>query len=147
MGLFDNIFNNQPADKPLGKAEAFAGILLAASACDGDIADEEARGLTTITERMRLFDDFTPQRWKSVLAGLGKALKRDGVNTLVERCARALPEELRETAFANACDVILADGIVEKEEKAFLDNLQKLLTIDGDTALTIVEVMIIKNKG
>ena len=40
-----------------------------------------------------------------------------------------------------------AVGVVEDEEKEFLDHLQKVLEIDGDSALNIVEVMIIKNKG
>jgi tellurite resistance protein len=62
-------------------------------------------------------------------------------------CAEGLPEGLRQTAFANACDIVLADGVVEDEEKEFLDHLQKALELDGDTALNIVEVMIIKNKG
>jgi len=44
-------------------------------------------------------------------------------------------------------DLVLADGVVEDAEKEFLDDLQKILNISGDQALTIVEVMIIKNRG
>jgi hypothetical protein len=58
-----------------------------------------------------------------------------------------LPEELRDTAFANACDLLLADGGIEDEEKEFLDSLQRKLEIPGDQAISIVEVMVIKNKG
>lgn len=74
-------------------------------------------------------------------------LKREGPEALMNRAADALPPDLKDTAFANACDLVLADGSVEDEEKAFLDNLQKKLGISGDLALTIVEVMIVKNKG
>lgn len=147
MGLFDNLFGSSSASRTFGKAEAFAGILLGASACDGHIADEEAQSLFTITERMKLFEGYTPPKWNAMMDQLLKVLKKEGPDGLVNRCAKVLPDELRDTAFANACDIILADGVVEDEEKEFLDQLQKTLEIDGDTALTIVEVMIIKNKG
>jgi len=82
-----------------------------------------------------------------LMAPLFKIMKKEGPAGLVSRCGPFLSEGLAETAFANACDMVLADGVVEDEEKEFLDHLQKVLNIDGDTALTIVEVMITKNKG
>jgi len=147
MGLFDNIFGEKGNARELTKQEAFAGILLGASACDGHIADEEVKGLFTITERMRMFENVSPNKWNAMMDVLHRYLKKEGPLKLVDRCAEALPEGLRQTAFANACDIVLADGTVEDEEKEFLDHLQKTLELDGDTALNIVEVMIIKNKG
>ena len=146
MGLFDNLFG-ESSSKALGKPEAFAGILLAASACDGHIADEEVQSLFTITQRMKLYEGMTPNKWNSMMDVLLKILKRDGVDKLVDQCAEVLPEDLRDCAFANVCDIVLADGVVEDEEKEFLDRLIKVLELDGDTALTIAEVMKIKNKG
>ena len=148
MGLFDNIFSGENTkSRGLTKQEAFAGILLGASACDGHIADEEISGLCTTCQRMKMFEPISPTKFSSMMDALVKILKRDGVEKLVDRCADALPEDLRGTAFANACDIVLADGVVEDEEKEFLNVLQRALELDGDTALTIVEVMIIKNKG
>jgi uncharacterized membrane protein YebE (DUF533 family) len=147
MGLFDNVFDSKATGRDLSKPEAFAGILIGASACDGHIAEEEMRSLSTITCRMKLFDGITEQKWQSIVDSLQKILKHDGVDKLLDRCAAALPEELRDCVFANACDIILADRDVENEEKEFLDRLQNKLGIDGDTALTIVEVLVIKNKG
>ncbi|WP_020470191.1 tellurite resistance TerB family protein [Zavarzinella formosa] len=148
MGLFDNLFGDKStSNRELSKQEAFAGILLGASACDGHISDEEVQSLFTTTERMKLYENMVPAKWNSMMDSLVKILKKEGPTGLVDRCARALPEGLADTAFANACDMVLADGVVEDEEKEFLDHLQKALGIDGDTALTIVEVMITKNKG
>jgi hypothetical protein len=148
MGLFDNIFGEKGgSSKELTKQEAFAGILLGASACDGHIAQEEVQSLFTTTERMRMFENVSPNKWNSMMDVLLKILKKSGPLKLVDMCAEALPDGLRQTAFANACDIVLADGVVEDEEKEFLDHLQKALDLDGDTALNIVEVMIIKNKG
>lgn len=146
MGLFDNLFGSQKS-KELSRAEAFAGIQLGAVASDGHISSEEARGLWTMLSRMRLYENWTDEKYESMIHRLLGVLKRGGLDALLDSCAEILPEELRETAFACACDLVLADGVVEEEEKEFLDKLQKVLDITGDSALTIVEVMIIKNRG
>jgi tellurite resistance protein len=149
MGLFDDVFSGGGSSKgkSFGKAESFAAILLGAAASDGHIAEEEAQGLWTITGRMQLFSNWTADRFNNMMDKLIHVLKRDGLDTLLERAAEGLPEELRETAFANACDLVLADGVVEDEEKKFLSQLTRVLGISGDQALTIARVMVVKNKG
>ncbi|PZO47941.1 MAG: Tellurite resistance protein TerB, partial [Phormidesmis priestleyi] len=49
--------------------------------------------------------------------------------------------------FALAVDLVFADGTVSVEEKAFIDDLRKILAIPDEMALKIVEVMTIKNQG
>jgi hypothetical protein len=146
MGLFDKIFGgNEP--KELKKSEAFAGILLGAVASDGHISGEEANGLCTILGRMKLYDNWTSEKFNNMLNRLLGMIKREGVEAILKRCAEVLPRELHETVFANACDLVLADGVVEEAEKEFLNSLQRILEISGDQAITIVEVMVIKNRG
>jgi tellurite resistance protein len=146
MGLFDDTFEgNKP--KELGRQEAFAGILLGASASDGHIADEEARGLCTILARMKMYENWTDDKMNHMLNRLLGMIKRDGVEPVLAHCAKVLPAELHKTAFANACDIILADGVVEDDEKEFINRLWKVLGLSGDDAKTIAQVMVIKNKG
>jgi hypothetical protein len=54
---------------------------------------------------------------------------------------------LRATTFALATDLALADGRIGDKEKAFIDELQTVLQIDEATAVKIVEVLLIKNRG
>ncbi|MCI0701810.1 MAG: tellurite resistance TerB family protein [Planctomycetia bacterium] len=147
MGLFDSLFGGGSSDKSVTKQEAFTGILLAAAAADGHIAEEEAQGLWTAIERMKLFANFTPDKFNRMMDTLLKILKKGGADLLVEKCVPALPEELKATAFVNACDIVLADGVVEDEEKALIEKLQKKLEIPGDEAMDIVKIMVIKNRG
>lgn len=146
MGLFDNLFGGKQ-EKELTKAESFAGVLLSAVASDGHISDEEVRGLCTILGRMRMYDNWTSDKFNAMINRLLGMLKREGPENVLGRCAQYLPENLKPTAFANACDLLLADGGIEEAEKVFLDSLQRKLDISGDQAITIVEVMILKNKG
>ena len=147
MGLFDNLFGGMGPNKELTKQEAFAGILLSAIASDGHVSDEEAQGMWTILGRMKMFDNWAPDKFNHMMNRLLGILKREGHQKLMSRSAEALPEKLRPTAFCAACDLVLADGVVEDAEKEFLDELQGLLEISGDQALSIVEVMILKNQG
>ncbi|HEY8503957.1 MAG TPA: tellurite resistance TerB family protein [Gemmataceae bacterium] len=146
MGLFDNAFGSSKAEE-LTKQDAFAGILLAANASDGYVADEEVQGFFTILLRMKMYRDWTPDKLRHTIDRLLGMIKRQGVDKVLEACARALPEQLHRAAFANACDLILADGVVEDEEKQFIHKLRSALGLSGDDAQMIAQVMVYKNQG
>ncbi len=148
MSLFDDVLgDSQFAPENFGPHEGFAGTLLAASACDGHIADEELQGLFTILGRMKMFQHTAPQKFNSMFDRLLGVLKRGGPEKLVQLSVPAVPPELRETVFANACDIVLADGIVEPDEKEFIDTLMVKLEMDRSRAADIVKVMVFKNQG
>lgn len=146
MGLFDKVLGGD-RKQPFGPHEGFAGVLLGASACDGHISNEEVQGLFTNLGRMRMYQRYSPPQWDQLMNRLVGILKRRGVDDLLEESVKALPAELRKTAFANAVDIVLADGVVEDDERQFIDKLRSQLDIDGDEAVTIVKVLVIKNKG
>ena len=148
MSVFDDVLGDgQFEEQPFGPHEGFAGVLLASSACDGHIADEEVQSLFTILSRMRLYQHVPPKKFASMFDRLLGVLKRQGPEELVNRCTPAVPPELRETAFINACDIVLADGVVEPDEKAFVDSLMIKLEIAAARAKEIAKVMIYKNQG
>jgi tellurite resistance protein len=139
MGLRD--------DKGLSRHEAFAGILLAASAADGEIADEELDSLCTTICRMRMFSSWSADRLVEALKRLLGMICDDGVEAVLARCVRSLPSELHRTAFINACDLVMADGVVEEEEKEYINRLWKALGINAEEAKTIAQVIVLKNRG
>ncbi|MEQ8785240.1 MAG: tellurite resistance TerB family protein [Pirellulaceae bacterium] len=147
MGLFDSLFGGMESNSKLTPQEAFAGILLGASACDGHIADDEVQGLVTALIRMKLYQRYTGKHYNQTLNKLHGFLKRKGVDALIDACTQTLPQELNYTAFANACEIVLADGVVEPDEKVFIDRLRAKLNIDNETARMIAEVMVVKNRG
>jgi tellurite resistance protein len=147
MGIFDKVFGGVEGGQAFGPHEGFAGVLLGASACDGHIADEELQSLFTMLGRMKMFQRYSDKQWNTLKNRLLGVLKRKGVEKLLEQSTEALPPELKETVFANACDIILADGVVEDDEKEFIHDLQTKLGIADNKAHTIAQVMVIKNKG
>ncbi len=147
MGIFDKVFGGVDGGEPFGPQEGFAGVLLGASACDGHIADEELQGLFTQLARMKMYQRYSDKHWNQLMNRLMGVLKRRGVDELLEMSTGVVPDELKETVFANACDIVLADGVVEDDEKEFMNKLHTSLGISDNKAQTIAQVMVIKNRG
>ena len=147
MGLFDKIFKQVPEEGKLTKQEAFAGIALAMAGADGSIAQSEWDGIVSYLRRLRLYDNFSGPAFDKMFDKLFRILKNQGAGALVSSSTGGLPEDLKLTAFACAVDIALADGVVEEEEKQIINQLAEALQIPEQTAVSIIEVLIIKNKA
>lgn len=146
MGLFDKVLGgSQPAK--FNTQEAFIGISLTAVAADGVINQDEAQGLFTALLRMKLFKGVNDGQMRQMFDRVLNLLKKQGAGAVISLSKEALTPEQRQTAFAIAADLVLADGVVEDEEKKYLDDLQKALEVPDDMALKVVEAMVIKNRA
>ena len=148
MGLFDKLTGGRrQAETALGPAESFAAIALIAVAADGYITDSEAQAISTTLSRMQMFRSYPNDVMKRMIDKLLSILQRQGVDELFNMAMAGLPHDLKETAFAVATDIVLADGEVSQEEENLLNDLHRVLEISEETALKIIDVMMIKNKG
>lgn len=147
MGLFDKIFQSAPEETKLTQQEAFAGIAIAMAGADGSIGASEWDGIVNYIRRLRIYDNFSGPAFDKLFDKLFKILKKDGPGALVKASADALSDDLKLTAFACAVDISLADGVLEDEEKDIINQLAATLNIPERTAISIIEVMIIKNKA
>ena len=146
MSIF-KVFGTQSDTRvALNAAEAFASICLVAIASDGYLSESESAEMKMRLSRMKLFEDSLDglDRMKDYLVD---NLKKYGPNELIKSAQVSLPPQLSSTAFAIAVDLVFSDGTVSSEERAFIDDLRKILAIPDDLALKIVEVMTIKNQG
>lgn len=147
MGLFDKIFKQVPEEDKLTKQEAFAGIALAMAGADGSISQSEWDGIVNYIRRLRLYDNFSGPAFDKMFDKLFRILKNQGASALVSASVVGLPEDMKLTAFACAVDIALADGVLEDEEKDIINQLADTLSIPEETAVSIIEVLIIKNKA
>lgn len=148
MSLFDKVAGGRKeGDITLGPAEAFAAIALIAVAADGYITDSEAQAITTILSRMQLFRSYPSDVMRRMIDNLLSTLQKQGADALLAGAINTLPHDLKETAFAIVTDIVLADGEVTEEEEKLLNDLYRTLDIPEATALKIIDVMLIKNKG
>jgi tellurite resistance protein len=148
MGLFDKVKGVKEVENTkLTKEESFAAVALAAVAADGMITEEEANGLVVSLVRMKLFSGYNSNQMGAMLNKLVQIIKKQGVDELVNMAKESLTKDLRETAFAVDTDLALADGELGGKEKAILPKIQQIMEIPEDKAVTIIEVILIKNKG
>jgi hypothetical protein len=147
MGLFDGLLSGMEGNTRFTPQEAYAGILIGATFCDGHFAEDEVNSLISSLLRMKMFQRSSEKQFGSTIDKLIGLAKRNGVPALVDRCIPSIPADLRDTAFANACNIVLADGVAEQVERDFINNLQIKLQLDPTVCQTIVQVMVIKNMG
>lgn len=148
MGLFDKFSTVRTQEASiLSPAEAFAGILLVATAADGYIAKEEAQIVVSTLHRMQLFQGYPADHLSRMINKLMRIIQTQSSDKLLKFSIDSLPEYLHATAFSIATDIVLADGEVTRQEEAILSKLSNALRISQETVNKIIEVMIIKNKG
>lgn len=127
-------------------AEAFAGLALASIAADRQILASELTYLQIVFSRMRLFEGWSAEQHTELFDRLHGILEQEGLNALLEKSIQSLAPKFYQTAFAIAVDLVLADGVVNEDEKDFLYDLQQRLQIHETLAMQIIEVIVIKNR-
>ncbi|MEO0971001.1 MAG: tellurite resistance TerB family protein [Cyanobacteria bacterium J06639_18] len=148
MSVSENLlFAQAKRQETFTTMEAFTAIILAATASDGYISQQRADDISSALLRLKLFSDCSSETVAQMLDKLLGILRRDGFNVLFNTAKESLPQNLRETSFAVATDLVLSDSIVSEEERSFLNDLHQALNIDTTTATKIVEIMTIKNQG
>ncbi len=148
MGLFDAVLGTESQTQAaLSPAEAFAVIILTATASDGYLSVEQANSITSVLSRMKLFKSYPHDMMNRLFDKILGILQGDGFNALFSAAKDSLSQDLREVAFAVATDLVLAEGIIAEEEKNFLNDLYQALGVSSEIAIQIVQVILIKNRG
>lgn len=147
MGLFDKLFSSGEQDTSLNQQEAFMGILVAIAGADGTISESEWNEMINYILRLKIYESCNGSAMQKMYDKVYKILKRDGAPALAAKSAEALSEDHRLTAFACSVDIATADGVLEQEEKDVISQLAEILQVPEQTAISVIEVMMIKNKA
>ena len=101
------------------------------SAADSNMTDAELAIIGEIVGHLPVFRDFDRDSLPSVLESCSQLLSREeGLEEAFAEIREALPANLRETAYALACDVAAADGETAQEELRVLELMRHRLNID-----------------
>lgn len=131
----------------LSQSEAVAAVLAAAVAVDGVLRAEEARRLKEVLATTRWTLGLSKQAVAAAVKQAGDLVSAHGLPVVLKASAGAIPPQLRETTFALAVDLILADGRLGSRENALIDQLQAALEIEEGLARKILDVLLIKNRA
>lgn len=126
------------ATEPLSPQDALVAVMIATSAADEDMTVPEFNEISSIVQLLPVFEGYPIDRITQV-SGLVVDLftEEDGLDALLGLVEASLPDHLRETAYALACDVAAADGRVAMTELRMLEELRHELKVGRLTAAAI----------
>jgi tellurite resistance protein len=124
--------------EPLNHHAALVYVMVTISAVDRAMTDDELHRIGEIVSNLPIFADYDDNDLVKTAEACGEILSADGGLQQVLRLVRgALPDKLRETAYAVALEVAAADRLVRPEEIRFLEMLGDTLELDRMTTAAI----------
>lgn len=116
---------------PLTPQDCLVAVMIAVSASDENIRTSELVTIQRIVDHLPVFSGYDPDRMKVVAQTVFDLFEdEDGLDALFGLIKGALPGTLFETAYALACDVAAADGLLEETELQMLAEIRYQLNID-----------------
>ncbi len=111
--------------------EALIYVMITMSAADREISDRELVRIAEVVRHLPVFAGYNAGNLAITAQNCGELLGDDnGLERLLERVRDALPERLRETAYALAVEVAAADLKVPAEEIRLLELIRDALELD-----------------
>ena len=110
--------------------QALIYTMVLVSASDRNMTDSELSTIGDIVKHLPVFHDFDLSKLTKAASDCAELLSDpDGLSKAFDLIMAGLPERLRETAYALACDVAAADGQASQEELRLLELLQETLNV------------------
>ncbi|ROU03435.1 tellurite resistance TerB family protein [Histidinibacterium lentulum] len=115
----------------LSPQDALVALMVTVSCADETIRTAELVQITNIINNLPVFADYDTDNMQRVSRTVFDLLdQEDGLDALFGLVRSALPDRLNETAYALACDVAAADGVVAQPESRILEEIRYELDID-----------------
>ncbi|TGQ78589.1 Tellurite resistance protein TerB [Mesorhizobium sp. M8A.F.Ca.ET.207.01.1.1] len=118
--------------------EALIYLMVITSASDRDMTDVELARIGEVVRSWPVFEDFKQDRLVAVAQACQNLLhEKDGLEGVLTQVAEALPERLRDTAYAAAFEVAAIDLEMRMEEVRVLQLIRRQLDLDTLTVAAI----------
>jgi tellurite resistance protein len=127
-----------PALTELEPAEALICTMVLVAAADGGMTDREIGVMSAMVQTLPAFRDFsTEQLADATDAAVNLLNEEDGLRHAGRLIRAALDPQLRETAYALACEVVAADDVAGQESLQMLEFVHGELHLDPLVAAAI----------
>lgn len=122
----------------LDPQEALVCTMVLVAAVDGGISDREIGVMAGLVQTLPAFHNFSSEHLDSAANAAIDLLREDeGLNHAGAMIRQALEPRLRETAYALACEVVAADGMVGQATLQMLEFVMNELHLDPLVASAI----------
>ncbi len=111
--------------------DALIAVMVGVSASDENMTTKELQSIDRMVDSLPVFEGYDRDRMQIVSQTVFDLFtEEDGLDALFGLVREALPEPLRETAYALACDVAAADGHAFQAELQFLLELRHEMGVE-----------------
>ena len=116
----------------LSAQEALIHVMVIAATSDARVSDRELEAIGTLVARLPVFDGFDRTHLGQVAAEALDLLKDSSdIDKVLDMVLGAVPERLRDTAYALAVEVTAVDLRLSQEELRLLEMVRDKLNLDG----------------
>lgn len=121
--------------------EALVYTMVIAAESDHEIADAEIDIIRDLVNHLPAFEGLDRATTTEMAVACSEQIaQKDGVARLFGEIRTALSAELRETAYALACDVIAVDSRLSRHELDVLEHIRDQLDVAPEMARAIEQV-------
>jgi tellurite resistance protein len=118
--------------------DALIYTMVLASVADRDMNELEVESFSEMVRFLPVFRDYDIGDIATTADACVNLMQdEDGIDEAMDFVCDNLPERLRETAYAIACDTVAADGKARQEELRMLEIIRHRLDVDRLTAAAI----------
>lgn len=118
-------------ESPMTAEDALVALMITVSAADGDMRTAELVKINNAINNLPVFGSYDAERLPRVSQMVFDLLEQeDGLEALFGLVRNTLPVRLNETAYALACDVAAADGVIAGPEARMLEEIREELELD-----------------
>ncbi len=111
--------------------EALLHLMITVSMADRTMSESEIGEIGLLAETLPVFQGFDRSRLGAIAAETAEMLEAtDGLAKILKRAEEALPDKLRETAYALAVEVAAVDTTAGQEELRFLEMIRDAFDLD-----------------
>jgi tellurite resistance protein len=130
----------------LNQHSALIYVMVVVSAADARMSDAELHAIGDLVRSLPAFRGFRDDKIIPVARECAAILQEhDGLEAVLGLVRETLSPPLRETAYALALDVALAEAPVHTEENRILQRLRSTLEIDRLTAAALEKAAIVRH--
>ena len=118
--------------------DALVMLMVMVSASDQTMKDEELAKIGEIVASFPVFAGYSQERLVATAETASLALSEDnGLESVIDSIARAIPERLRDTAYACGVEIAAADLALRQEELRMLQMIRDALNLDKLTVAAL----------
>lgn len=116
---------------PISAQDCLVAVMISVSASDEEIRTSELMTIQSIVNHLPIFGDYDADRIKTVGEMVFDLMaEEEGLDAFFGLVKANLPNKLYETAYALACDVAAADGMLGQDELRLLQEIRHELDIN-----------------